>query len=71
MTTNGTGTPNKESLLKAITYLNPGRYFIEALRGIYLKGVGLSVLWPQAVFLSLLGASLLGLTLLRFEKRLA
>jgi len=57
--------------LKAITYLNPGRYFIEALRGIYLKGVGLSILWPQAVFLSLLGASLLGITLFRFKKRLA
>lgn len=62
---------NFPAALQAITYLNPGRYFIEALRGIYLKGVGLSVLWPQAVFLSLLGASLLGLTLLRFKKRLA
>ena len=61
---------NFPAALKAITYLNPGRYFIEALRAIYLKGVGLSVLWPQAVFLSLLGVSLLGLTLLRFKKRL-
>lgn len=62
---------NFPALLKALTYLNPGRYFIEALRGIYLKGVGLTVLWPQALFLSLLGASLLGLTLLRFKKRIA
>ncbi|MGH8004009.1 MAG: ABC transporter permease, partial [Limisphaerales bacterium] len=62
---------NFPSVLKALTYLNPGRYFIEALRGIYLKGVGLTVLWPQALFLSLLGATLLGLTLLRFKKRLA
>ncbi|MCI0331336.1 MAG: ABC transporter permease [candidate division Zixibacteria bacterium] len=62
---------NFPAALKALTYLNPGRYFIEALRGIYLKGVGISVLWPQAAFLSLLGASLLGLTLLRFKKRLA
>ena len=62
---------NFPAVLKALTYLNPGRYFIEALRGIYLKGVGISVLWPQAVFLSVLGASLLGLTLLRFKKRLA
>ena len=62
---------NFPAFLKALTYLNPGRYFIEALRGIYLKGVGLTVLWPQAVFLFLLGASLLGLTRLRFKKRIA
>lgn len=57
--------------LKAFTYVNPGRYFLEALRGIYLKGVGLRELWPQAVFLTLLGASLLGLTVARFNKRIA
>lgn len=57
--------------LKAFTFVNPGRYFLEALRGIYLKGVGLAELWPQAAFLTLLGLSLLGLTVLRFKKRIA
>lgn len=57
--------------LKVVAFFSPGRYFLEAMRGIYLKGVGLSVLWPQAVFLSILGSLLLGLTLLRFKKRLA
>ena len=57
--------------LKIIAFFSPGRYFLEAMRGIYLKGVGLSVLWPQAVFLSVLGTLLLGLTLVRFKKRLA
>jgi ABC-2 type transport system permease protein len=56
--------------LKLFTYVNPGRYFLEALRGIYLKGTGLLELWPQAVFLSLLGLSLLGLTVMRFNKRI-
>jgi len=56
--------------LKAITFLNPGRYFLEALRGIYLKGVGLETLWPQALFLSLLGTCLLSLTVFRFKKRI-
>lgn len=57
--------------LKLFTYVNPGRYFLEALRGIYLKGVGIAELWPQAVFLTLLGALLLGLTVVRFNKRIA
>ena len=58
-------------VLKAITLVNPGRYFLEALRGIYLKGIGFFELWPQAVFLSLLGAFLLSLTVFRFKKRIA
>lgn len=57
--------------LKAFTYVNPGRYFLEALRGIYLKGVGLLELWPQALFLCLLGTGLLSLTVFRFKKRMA
>lgn len=58
-------------VLKLISFLNPGRYFLEAMRGIYLKGVGISVLWPQAAFLGLLGLFLMALTLMRFKKRLA
>ena len=29
----------------------PARYFVTILKGIYLKGVGVSVLWPQILFL--------------------
>ncbi len=30
-----------------LTYLNPLRYFVEIIRGIFLKGNGLAILWPQ------------------------
>ncbi len=52
------------------SYLDPLRYFIEIVRGIFLKGVGVSVLWPQ--MLTLLGYGIIVLTLsaLRFHKRL-
>ena len=30
-----------------LTYLNPLRYFMEIVRGIFLKGAGVAVLWPQ------------------------
>ena len=54
-----------------ITLLNPLRYFLVALRGIFLKGVGLSVLWPQLAALAIMGAALLWLVSTRFHKTLA
>ena len=47
----------------------PLKYFIEAIRGIFLKGVGLEVLWWQASVLGLLGVLLSGVAVLRFRKR--
>jgi len=40
------------------------------VRGIFLKGVGLEVLWPQYAVLALYGATVLGLSALRFHKTL-
>jgi ABC-2 type transport system permease protein len=40
-------------VLKGITYLVPARYYITVTRGIFLKGVGVSVLWPQAILMLL------------------
>jgi len=56
--------------VQVVTYFFPGRYFVNAIRGIYLKGVGLSVLWPDAVLLSLFGIAIVGLSTLRFRDRL-
>jgi ABC-2 type transport system permease protein len=56
--------------IQAISYLFPGRYFVTAIRGIYLKGVGLAVLWPEAVFLSLFAIGIVWLSTSRFRDRL-
>lgn len=48
--------------IQLITYLVPARYFITLLRGIYLKGVGLEVLFPEAAILTLFTVGLVGLT---------
>ena len=48
-------------VLRGVTFLIPARYFVTVTRGIFLKGVGAAVLWPQAVFMLLY--ALLGLTL--------
>jgi ABC-2 type transport system permease protein len=50
--------------------MNPVRYFMEIVRGIFLKGIGLAVLWPQVIALLVLGTALVGLSVLRFRKRL-
>ncbi len=61
---------NMPEVVQWITYVNPMRYFMEVVRGIFLKGVGLEVLWPQILALAVLGGSILTASALRFHKRL-
>ena len=58
------------SRLQYLTYLNPVRYFIEIVRGIFLKGSGIDVLWPQMACLAVYGVAVLGLSAARFHKSL-
>ena len=53
-----------------LTYLNPLRYVVEIVRGLFLKGAGVSVLWPQMACLAIYGVAMLGLSALRFHKTL-
>jgi ABC-2 type transport system permease protein len=46
------------------------RYFLVVIRGVFLKGIGLDVLWPQMAALALLGGMMILLSSLRFRKRL-
>ncbi|HUJ42009.1 MAG TPA: ABC transporter permease [Opitutaceae bacterium] len=63
--------PNMPIPVQAITYIVPARYFVALVKGIYQRGVGLSVLWADAVFLAIFAAVALALAVLRFKKRLA
>ena len=53
-----------------VTYANPLRYFIEIVRGVFLKGTGVVILWPQIAALFVYGVTALGLSAIRFRKRL-
>jgi len=53
-----------------VTYLNPLRYFMDIVRGVFLKGSGVSVLWPQMCMLAIFGVTILSLSAMRFHKRL-
>jgi ABC-2 type transport system permease protein len=61
---------NMPLVVQYFSYLNPLRYFIEIVRGIFLKGVGVSVLWPQMACLAVYGVTVLTLSALRFHKTL-
>jgi ABC-2 type transport system permease protein len=53
-----------------IAYINPMSYFLVAVRQIFIKGVGITILWPQLLFLAVAGPILLGLSIKQFHKKL-
>jgi len=62
---------NMPAAIQQFTYVIPLRYYLVIVRGLFLKGVGLEVLWPQAAALGVLGVAILGLAVLRSSKRTA
>jgi len=62
---------NMPLVFQYLTYLNPLRYFIIVVQDLFLKGVGLAVLWPQMAGMTILGLAFLGVSVLRFRRRLA
>jgi ABC-2 type transport system permease protein len=61
---------NMPLVIRSITYIVPLRYFLEIVRGIFLKGATLRELWPQGLALLLIGITTLTLSVLRFHKKL-
>jgi drug efflux transport system permease protein len=62
---------NMPAVIQPLTYLIPLRYFLIIVRGIFLKGIGLDLLWPQAAALAAWGAVMLSLAVVRSRKRAA
>ena len=61
---------NMPMAVQYLTYLNPLRYFMEIVRGVFLKGVGVTVLWPQMLALLVFGTLILMMSAARFHKSL-
>jgi ABC-2 type transport system permease protein len=53
-----------------LTYLNPLRYFMQIVRDLFLKGVGVASLWQEILALFVFGMAILSLSALRFHKNL-
>lgn len=62
---------NMPAVVQAITVIVPARYFVALVKGIYLRGVGLGMMWPDALFLLVFAIVAAGLAIARFRKRLA
>lgn len=58
------------TFMQWLSYLDPMRYFIEVCRGVLLKGVGLEILWPQVVILSIFATILMSLSIRQFRRQL-
>jgi ABC-2 type transport system permease protein len=61
---------NMPTVIRWFTYAIPLRYYAICLRGVFLKGSGIAVLWPEAAAMSGFALGVLLLASLRFQKRL-
>lgn len=60
---------NMPQVIQAVTTLVPLRYFLVIVRGIFLKGVGFDILWPQFAALGAWGIAVVGIAMVRARKR--
>jgi drug efflux transport system permease protein len=57
-------------VLQWFSYINPLRYYLVVIRGTFLKGIGLDILWPDLLGMAALATGLLAISILRFRKSL-
>ena len=57
------------TIIQYISFIVPGRYFLVAMRAIFLKGTGLATFWPEALALLFFGTFVLTVATLRFRKK--
>jgi ABC-2 type transport system permease protein len=61
---------NMPQVIQYITYAMPLRYYFIIIRGLFLKGVGLSELWSEALIMLGIGIAIFAFSVSRFQKRL-
>ncbi len=61
---------NMPQAIQWLTFINPLRYYLVVIRGIFLKGVGLDILWVQFLPLLVMGIIVLSLSAAKFRKSL-
>jgi ABC-2 type transport system permease protein len=61
---------NMPAVVQWLAHLNPLNHFLVIIRGIFLKGTGVAVLWPQFLELAVLGGVVFTAAIGRFRKRI-
>jgi ABC-2 type transport system permease protein len=62
---------NMPETIQWLTFINPLRYYLVIIRGVFLKGVGIDILWPEMLGLFLIGSIILLFAVQRFHKTVA
>lgn len=62
---------NMPAPIQAISHIFPARYFVTILKGIFMKGIGLEVLWPQALALGIYTTAVFLLATRQLKRRIA
>jgi len=63
-------TGNMPAIIQVISYTIPARYMVTTLKGVFLKGVGLSVLWIELMFLVVYGAAVFWMATRKLNQKL-
>jgi len=61
---------NMPQVIQWFTFFNPLRYFLVVIRSIFLKGVGMEVLWAQLIPLFIMGMIVIASSTLKFRRSL-
>ncbi len=59
------------AIIQVITRVVPARYYVTILKGVFLKGVGIGVLWPDLGFLLLYGTVVFLLAVRKLNQKMA
>jgi len=62
---------NMPQVIQYFTYINPVRYFLTIVRELFLKGSGLSYLWPQVLIMTIFSILIITFSAIRFQKRVS
>ncbi len=57
--------------IQTVTHIISARYFVFILRGIYLKDVGIGVMWPEVLFLAAFGVIVITAAIVKFKKKIS
>jgi ABC-2 type transport system permease protein len=62
---------NMPLVMRWLSYLVPARYFLDIARGLFLKGAGLDLLWPDFLIMTIYALFFIFISTRRFQKRIA
>lgn len=61
---------NMPKIIQGLTFIFPSRYIVTILKGIFSKGLGLEILWPDALLLTFYASVMIFVALKKFQKRM-